>query len=179
MLMVVARIGGNNATLGARRVSFAVASSLSKTYTTSSRRVRRMRWKSAKTWWLALFIVGPLLAAGCSSRNSRGCCGHANAGPAPQQAWPAPPSPQTYAPPPSSPSGATLGNNPAAQAKAAPYGGQKTCPVMGEPLGSMGPPIPVTVGGQTIYVCCRGCATRVQRDPEQYLRKVEAERRGS
>jgi hypothetical protein len=56
------------------------------------------------------------------------------------------------------------------------YGGQKTCPVMGEELGSMGPPIPVTVQGQTVYVCCRGCAGKVQRDPDQYLAKVMAER---
>ena len=56
------------------------------------------------------------------------------------------------------------------------YGGQKTCPVMGEELGSMGSAIPVTVKGQAIYVCCRGCATRVQRDPDAYLPRVEAER---
>jgi len=58
------------------------------------------------------------------------------------------------------------------------YGGQKTCPVMGEELGSMGPPMPVTVKGQTIYVCCRGCASKVQRDPDTYLTKVIAERAG-
>ena len=58
------------------------------------------------------------------------------------------------------------------------YGGQKTCPVMGEELGSMGPPIPVTVKGQTVYVCCRGCVSKVQRDPDTYLAKVMAERAG-
>lgn len=58
------------------------------------------------------------------------------------------------------------------------YGGQKTCPVMGEELGSMRPPIPVTVKGQTVYVCCRGCASKVQRDPDTYLAKVLAERAG-
>lgn len=57
------------------------------------------------------------------------------------------------------------------------YGGQKTCPVMAEELGSMGPAIPVTVKGQTIYVCCRGCASRVQRDPDAYLAKVDSERK--
>ena len=31
-----------------------------------------------------------------------------------------------------------------AAAVAAPYGGQKTCPVIGEELGSMGAPVPVT-----------------------------------
>ena len=58
------------------------------------------------------------------------------------------------------------------------YGGQKTCPVTGEKLGSMGPALPVTVQGQTIYVCCPGCVAKVQRDPDAYLRKVNAERTG-
>jgi hypothetical protein len=40
----------------------------------------------------------------------------------------------------------------------------------------MGTPIPVTVKGQTIYVCCRGCVAKVQRDPDAFLRKVAAER---
>lgn len=40
----------------------------------------------------------------------------------------------------------------------------------------MGTPIPVTVKGQTLYVCCRGCVTKVQNDPDGYLRKVQAER---
>ena len=61
---------------------------------------------------------------------------------------------------------------------AAPYGGQKLCPVTDEELGSMGAPIPVMVRGQTIWVCCRGCVAKVQRDPNKYLRKVEAERAG-
>ncbi|MBI2806260.1 MAG: hypothetical protein HYX68_14875 [Planctomycetes bacterium] len=69
---------------------------------------------------------------------------------------------------------------PASSATKLAYGGQKTCPVTGDALGSMGAPIPVSLaGGQTIYVCCRGCANRVQRDPATYLRKVEAERNGS
>ncbi len=40
------------------------------------------------------------------------------------------------------------------EAEAVAYAGQKTCPVTGEALGSMGAPVPVTVKGQTIYVCC-------------------------
>jgi len=61
---------------------------------------------------------------------------------------------------------------------AAALGGQKTCPVTGEPLGSMGPPVPVTVKGQTIYVCCAGCADTVQAEPDLYLAKVMQERGG-
>ena len=58
------------------------------------------------------------------------------------------------------------------------YGGQKTCPVTDEPLGSMGNPIPVTVKGQTIYVCCQGCVDAVQSDPDVYLAKALRERGG-
>jgi len=58
------------------------------------------------------------------------------------------------------------------------YGGQKTCPVTGEALGSMGPPVPVTVKGQTIYVCCQGCVESVQSDPDLYIAKVMRERTG-
>lgn len=53
---------------------------------------------------------------------------------------------------------------------------QRLCPVTGEELGSMGRPIPVTVLGRTIYVCCEACVAPVRRDPEKYLRRVENER---
>jgi hypothetical protein len=58
------------------------------------------------------------------------------------------------------------------------FGGQKTCPVTGQALGSMGPPVPVTVKGQTIYVCCQGCVATVQGDPDTYLAKAMRERSG-
>jgi hypothetical protein len=61
-------------------------------------------------------------------------------------------------------------------AAAAPYGGQKTCPVTGEELGSMGKPVPVTLKGETVYVCCRGCAAKAQADPDKTLAAVAAER---
>lgn len=56
------------------------------------------------------------------------------------------------------------------------YGGQKTCPVTGEALDSMGSPVPVALKGETIYVCCPACVAKVQRDPDAYLQKVRAER---
>lgn len=56
------------------------------------------------------------------------------------------------------------------------YGHQKTCPVSGEALQSMGPPVPVSVKGQTIYVCCAGCVEAVQNEPDIYLAKVMGER---
>ena len=61
--------------------------------------------------------------------------------------------------------------------KALPYGGQKTCPVTGEELGSHGAAIPVSIQGQTIYVCCESCVNAVRRNPGAYLPKVEAERK--
>ncbi|MEO8269152.1 MAG: hypothetical protein ABI557_05500 [Aureliella sp.] len=45
----------------------------------------------------------------------------------------------------------------------------KICPVTGEPNGSMGDSIPVTVGGQTLYVCCRGYVKKVKADPAKYF----------
>lgn len=45
---------------------------------------------------------------------------------------------------------------------------QGVCPVSGQPLGSMGDPIPVDVGDQTVYVCCAGCTDAVQEDPAKY-----------
>ncbi len=45
----------------------------------------------------------------------------------------------------------------------------KICPVMGEPLGAMGDPVPVTVGGETLFVCCRGCVKKVKADPAKYF----------
>lgn len=59
------------------------------------------------------------------------------------------------------------------------YGGQKTCPVTGRALGTMGPAVPVNIAGQTIYVCCEGCVQTVQSDPGQYLAKAVQERGGA
>lgn len=52
---------------------------------------------------------------------------------------------------------------------------QQTCPVTGERLGSMGSPIPVTVGGKTIQVCCQGCVATVKKNPDKYLKIVANE----
>lgn len=56
------------------------------------------------------------------------------------------------------------------------YGGQKTCPVTGQALGSMGPPVPVRIGGEIIYVCCQGCVAKFQGDPGAYLARARAEK---
>lgn len=56
-----------------------------------------------------------------------------------------------------------------AQQVAAAIAAQKTCPVSGQPLGGMGKPIPVTVGDQTVYVCCAGCIDAVKENPAKYF----------
>lgn len=52
---------------------------------------------------------------------------------------------------------------------------QQTCPVTGEPLGSMGPPILVGLGAKSVQVCCQGCVAAVKKNPDKYLKIVAAE----
>jgi YHS domain-containing protein len=49
---------------------------------------------------------------------------------------------------------------------------QKICPVTEEPLGSMGPPLPVEIDGKTYYVCCEGCVDGLKEDPEKHLATI-------
>ena len=62
---------------------------------------------------------------------------------------------------------ATVPANPAQQ-RAAAIARQKVCPVSGEPLGSMGKPVAVDAGSQTVYVCCAGCVGKVEANPAKY-----------
>lgn len=39
---------------------------------------------------------------------------------------------------------------------------QRTCPVTGDLLGSMGKPIKVSVNGRSVFVCCQGCVDEVR-----------------
>ena len=57
----------------------------------------------------------------------------------------------------------------ATDADAAPIAAQKTCPVMDEPLSSMGVPWKVPVGDRAVFVCCKGCIKRVVADPAKYV----------
>ncbi|GAA4469971.1 hypothetical protein [Novipirellula rosea] len=57
----------------------------------------------------------------------------------------------------------------ATQADAALIAQQKNCPVMDEPLGSMGDPIKVMVGDKPIFLCCKGCIKKIKADPAKYL----------
>jgi hypothetical protein len=49
---------------------------------------------------------------------------------------------------------------------------QETCPVSGEPLGSMGAPYKVSVKGRDVFLCCEGCEDAVLKDPDTYLAKL-------
>lgn len=49
---------------------------------------------------------------------------------------------------------------------------QKICPVTGEPLGSMGAPVKVSVSGRAVFVCCKGCEKPLLRKPDEYLAKL-------
>ncbi|GIW99230.1 MAG: hypothetical protein KatS3mg111_2563 [Pirellulaceae bacterium] len=59
---------------------------------------------------------------------------------------------------------------------------QRICPVMDEPLGSMGPPIKVWIGDRPVFLCCRGCIKKLKAEPAKYvarlaIRQHERERR--
>jgi hypothetical protein len=49
---------------------------------------------------------------------------------------------------------------------------QKTCPVSGSELGSMGKPYKVTVKDRDVFLCCPGCEKAITDDPEKYLAKL-------
>ena len=50
---------------------------------------------------------------------------------------------------------------------------QKTCPVTDLPLDSMGGPIAVDVAGQKVFICCKGCESKLKNDPQKYLAKLK------
>lgn len=110
----------------------------------------------------ALVGVLPLLAVGCMHQSGcRGC----RAASTPAASF-------------DRPASTTAGqSNPVPAATATAGASQKrqtTCPVTGQKLGSMGPPVPVSVKGETIYVCCKGCVDAVRADPDKYLEIVRS-----
>jgi hypothetical protein len=50
---------------------------------------------------------------------------------------------------------------------------QKICPVSGEPLGSMGVPVKVTLEGRDIFVCCDGCVDELKQNFPTYAAKLD------
>ena len=51
---------------------------------------------------------------------------------------------------------------------------QKTCPVGGESLTSMGVPYKMMVGERAVYLCCEHCKEAVSKNPEKYLAILDA-----
>ena len=60
------------------------------------------------------------------------------------------------------------------QADRAAIARQKVCVVSGGKLGSMGAPIKVLIGDRAVYLCCKGCIGKIQKNPEAYLPKATA-----
>jgi hypothetical protein len=51
---------------------------------------------------------------------------------------------------------------------------QKFCAVQTDNLlGSMGPPVKVTVKGRAVFLCCKGCRTKALADPDRTLARLE------
>lgn len=49
-----------------------------------------------------------------------------------------------------------------------------TCPVSGEELGAMGPPVLINYQGRDIRFCCAGCKPRFQGSPDKYIAEIDA-----
>lgn len=49
---------------------------------------------------------------------------------------------------------------------------QKVCPVSGESIGSMGPPVIVMAGERKVFLCCDGCKKDFEDNPEKYVAKL-------
>jgi hypothetical protein len=51
---------------------------------------------------------------------------------------------------------------------------QKYCAVMTDHrLGSMGPPVKVTLNDQFVFVCCKTCQKKAEKDPEKVLARAK------
>ena len=48
-----------------------------------------------------------------------------------------------------------------------------TCPVSGEKLGEMGKPYVFVYQGQEVKLCCSGCKKDFDKDPAQYIKKIQ------
>ena len=50
---------------------------------------------------------------------------------------------------------------------------QDWCPIhTANRLGSMGPPIPLEIKGQIVFLCCEGCIRKAESDPDKTLAKL-------
>jgi uncharacterized protein (TIGR03000 family) len=50
---------------------------------------------------------------------------------------------------------------------------QRLCAEEDTPLGAMGVPVKIMLKGQPVFLCCKGCAEKAQKDPDKTLAKVK------
>jgi hypothetical protein len=55
---------------------------------------------------------------------------------------------------------------------------QRLCPITEAPLGAMGKPVKVVLRNQPVFLCCKGCVLKANKDPLATLKKVEHFRHG-
>jgi YHS domain-containing protein len=98
---------------------------------------------------------------------------------APKPDAPKPDEPKSDAPKGEAAASAALGAEEIAQIKKLPEADQPialaqvTCPVSGEKLGEMGVPLKVTAGGESFFLCCKGCKKEVDKDPAAIVAKLQ------
>ena len=56
---------------------------------------------------------------------------------------------------------------------------QRKCAVANSALGSMGTPVKVTVGNQSLFLCCKGCVAKVKKNPDFYFAEAAKLRKKS
>ena len=49
---------------------------------------------------------------------------------------------------------------------------QHTCPISGEPLGSMGVPLKREVQGEIVFLCCEGCDSQLCAEADKVVQQV-------
>jgi Cu(I)/Ag(I) efflux system membrane fusion protein len=49
---------------------------------------------------------------------------------------------------------------------------QRVCPITNTALGSMGVPVKITLRGQPVLLCCKGCIGKAKRTPDETLQKA-------
>ena len=49
---------------------------------------------------------------------------------------------------------------------------QRTCPITGTPLGSMGVPVKIILRGRPVFLCCNGCVDKAKQNPDETLKKL-------
>ncbi len=53
---------------------------------------------------------------------------------------------------------------------------QNICPVTGDPLGTLGVPVKITLKDQPVLLCCKDCIERAKAEPEKTLAKLKEPR---